>query len=228
MCGRKVHKMILARFRKIFNYVPGPSFKGAANRARVSDFIKGLGSNASILNVGSGISRRSPKIINLDIDSFDNVDIVGKAQELPFKDGSFDGIVFQGVVQHVDRPGSTVKEMHRILRNGGQLYAEAPFIQGHHVDPDFQRYTISGIERLFSDFKVIEKGVVIGPSSACTWILREYLAMLFSFNNPILYKLFFVIFCWVTYPIKYLDFFLERNRYSYKLASGFYYRGIKE
>ena len=233
MCGCKIYKMSKRFFKRILGFVPTPTFKGKDNFIREYNFIKELGMDKSILNVGSGAKNLGRAVINLDIYPFENVNIIAKAEEMPFKDESFDGVIFNGVIQHVDKPKEAVRLMYRILKKGGQIYAEVPFmtpfIKDYYTQPnDFQRYTLSGVEQLFSDFRTINKGVMGGPSSAFTWILKEYLAILLSFNNPFLYKLFFTVFSWVLLPIKYLDIFLENNRFAYKIASGFYYQGVKE
>jgi 2-polyprenyl-3-methyl-5-hydroxy-6-metoxy-1,4-benzoquinol methylase len=50
----------------------------------------------------------------------------GVAEALPWADGSFDLVILDNVLEHVqDRPG-TLREIHRVLRPGGLLYMVTP------------------------------------------------------------------------------------------------------
>src|SRR5207249_56367 len=41
--------------------------------------------------------------------------------DLPFPDGHFDCVTFLEVVEHLDRPVDAIRELNRVLRDGGQL-----------------------------------------------------------------------------------------------------------
>jgi len=177
-----------------------------------------------ILNVGSG-STAYEGVINLDMAPFAHVDLVGDAMALPILDGVLDGVITQGVLEHVRRPWQAVAEIGRVLKPGGVSYHELPFMQGDHTAadcPDFWRFTLSGAEALFEGFQIVERGVVVGPSSALAWLLREYLALLSSFNNPYLYKAAVRLMALATLPLKYLDYLLAGNRFAAVIAGGFY------
>ena len=181
------------------------------------------------LNVGSGSTNYGPQFINTDIGPFPHVQVVTSLYCLPYPDEFFDFVVSQAVLEHVSEPRLAVEEMIRVLKPGGELYAEIPFIQGFHPTPeDYQRYTISGIEYLFRPLSKIEKGVVNGPASALCWIAREFLAILLSFDSQTLYKVWMVAFTWVFYPLKFVDVFLEKSKFSHFIASGFYFHGKKQ
>lgn len=46
---------------------------------------------------------------------------MGRAEELPFADASFDGVVFTYLLRYVDDPGATLRELARVLRPGGTM-----------------------------------------------------------------------------------------------------------
>lgn len=46
---------------------------------------------------------------------------VGDSTALPFKDGSFDVIVSQWMMEHIADPAGVLKECHRVLRKGGNV-----------------------------------------------------------------------------------------------------------
>jgi ubiquinone/menaquinone biosynthesis C-methylase UbiE len=47
--------------------------------------------------------------------------VSGDPVALPFEDGSFDTVLSCGVLEHVERPGDSLDELHRVLRAGGRL-----------------------------------------------------------------------------------------------------------
>jgi uncharacterized protein YbaR (Trm112 family)/SAM-dependent methyltransferase len=209
--------------------VPSPTFETREMREQVPQFVASFPEGARIANVGSAALRHGSGVLNVDLFPDYGVDVVGDATQLPFQDGSLDGFISRRVLEHVCKPGKAVAEMHRVLKPGGRVWCEIPFLQGYHPTPtDFQRYTKAGMADLFDQFTVVELGVASGPSSTVSWVMREYLAILFSFNNPHLYKVGERVFSWLTQPVKFLDFFLARNRFAPQIASSFYIIAQKE
>jgi demethylmenaquinone methyltransferase/2-methoxy-6-polyprenyl-1,4-benzoquinol methylase len=47
--------------------------------------------------------------------------VVGEADRLPFRDGSFDAVTFTYLLRYVDDPGATLRELSRVVRDGGVL-----------------------------------------------------------------------------------------------------------
>lgn len=179
-----------------------------------------------IVNIGGGPVRNNPEEINLNIGLYPNVDVVGDAHKLPFADRSVDGIVSGAVIEHLHDPVGSVTEIHRVLKPGGFVYAEIPFLQHFHGCPgDYQRYTIMGIERLFSAFQKVESGICVGPSSVLSQFLIDYLCLLIpkSYLRPINYMI-----RWMVSPLKYLDLFLIDKKDAHKIASGLYFFGVKK
>jgi hypothetical protein len=111
--------------------------------------------------------------------------------------------------------------MWRVLRPGGRVLCYIPFIQGFHASPhDYQRFTVPGLRRLFSDFDIQETRIGAGPTSGFVWILQEWLALTFSFGSRRLYRLL-VPCMWCLSPLKYLDILLARHPDAGVIASGF-------
>jgi len=221
---------LVKALRKLYHIAssyPGKSYKTKKSRNRLMELVRERRGDEYVLNIGSGTTKYRDDIINLDIQAFENVNLVGNACHLPILSESIDLVTIQGVIQYLWEPEQAVSEMYRILKKGGEVYCELPFLQGLTCPTDFQRYTISGAEKLFKDFKMIEKGVIVGPSSALTWMLRVYFPLLFSLGNQYLYLFWDPIFGWLTTPIKYLDCFLEQKELSKLIASGFFYHGQK-
>ncbi|HEX2031464.1 MAG TPA: class I SAM-dependent methyltransferase [Actinomycetota bacterium] len=47
--------------------------------------------------------------------------VLGRAEELPFGDGAFDGVTFTYLLRYVDDPQATLRELGRVLRPGGVM-----------------------------------------------------------------------------------------------------------
>jgi SAM-dependent methyltransferase len=73
---------------------------------------------------------------------------IADAHQIPLASGSVDGVCIQAVLEHVINPEQVVSETSRVLRPGGLVYAETPFMQRVHEGAyDFMRYA-SGEGRL--------------------------------------------------------------------------------
>ncbi|MBI2498719.1 methyltransferase domain-containing protein [Candidatus Woesearchaeota archaeon] len=222
-------------FKKIHN-VLGPPDSNYSKRARVKsgkvDFpVKyTIRENDLILNIGSSSKKIYSNAINLDIGLFENVDVVADGKEIPFKDNSFDLVLIESVLEHVDEPERVIKEAYRVLKSRGRIYISIPFVFVFHGSPnDFNRYTLNGLKKRLeiTGFKIKRLGIISGPSSTISQMLRYYLATLFSFNNDFLFSLFLNIFGWITFPIKYFDIVLNKYKKAHLMASIIYAIGEK-
>jgi hypothetical protein len=109
-----------------------------------------------------------------------------------------------------------------VLRPGGRLFVEVPFMQTRHSSPsDFSRWTPEGVRQLLRDFRIEELHVAAGPASALAWMFQETMALLFSFRTPFLYKIGLRFFGCIAIPISWLDFLLENHPLAYQGACGY-------
>jgi SAM-dependent methyltransferase/uncharacterized protein YbaR (Trm112 family) len=200
-------------------YPPAPVLNEVIAKKRqpmINRFKNGL-----ILNVGSGGDFTHETVINFDLDMLPGVNVVGNGEN-----ETFDLIINQAVLEHVKRPKKVIDEIFRVLKKGGYVYVESPFLQEYHGFPlDFQRYTLMGLENLLSRFKKVESGVCAGPSAAFGRIFREYIA---SFSDNIyIHQILKILAGWIIFPVRYLDLWLNKKSYAHVLAMGFYYIGQK-
>ncbi len=166
-------------------------------------------------------------LVETDVSYGPNTTVICDAHEIPFADESFDLIIAQAVLEHVLDPFLCVREMHRVLKNDGLIYAETPFMQQVHGGKyDFLRFTDLGHRRMFRNFREVQSGLIAGAGSALTWSLKYFLT---SFANTkkvdrILSYGGTFLFFWV----KYFDLILNKTKGSIDAASGLYFLGKKE
>jgi len=217
---------LVKQIRKILE--PPSNVTNFLQKGKLNSFLSSFPANALIADLGSGYKKVSSHCIGVDFVYSGGVDVIGNLFQLPFQNGSLDGVIIRGVLEHVHKPDAAVKEIERVLKPGGRVYSSIPFMQGYHPSPgDFQRYTIDGIQNLFKRFEKIDCSITRGAGSSYMWIGREYFSQLFSFNNITMYKFLKVMFGWALQPFKYTDRLVNNHGMAHIAASGFTFIGKK-
>lgn len=173
---------------------PGVLARLVPSRSVNMSYARNLGAFAAALDpatakcvlvIGAGRQKRwldtffahhpAIRVVYSDIDVHGTVNLFCDAHELPFPDGTFDGVVASAVLEHVAYPERVAAEMHRILKARGLVYSEIPFLQQVHEGAyDFTRYTLSGHRRLLNHFDELASGVVAGPATTLAWALEHF------------------------------------------------------
>jgi len=215
---------IMDRIRKIL--APPQAFLKRDIKDKIDILLNHAGDETIVVNIGSGSGDFYKEVIHLDIYPFPNVDVIGDAHKLPFANESVDSVVIVAVLEHLRKPQLVLKEINRVLKKGGYVYIDVPFLAHYHGYPnDFQRYTLTGLEELCSCFTRVESGVVVGPSSAVSELLRVYVT-LFS-KRFYIQKFLQALIGWLTFPLKYLDKILIKNKNSHIAAYANFFFGQK-
>ncbi len=187
-----------------------------------------------VLNTGSGFEKvfrrafsKYSDLFRIGLPHTEKVDVFGDAMDMPINDDSVDLLFSSSVIEHITDPELTVREIFRIIKPGGSVYIEIPFIRAHHWDSDFQRYTIMGIESLFGrhGFQLVSKGICSGPYTAMALFMRDFIVKLLP--GRIWAVASGLVSSWLLHPIKYLDRLTRGGRLSRHLACNFYYVGRK-
>jgi SAM-dependent methyltransferase len=154
-------------------------YRTAKSRAAESKVVALCDANATVLALGGGPLRVHPRIINLNIEPFANVDIVGDAHRLPLASSSIDAVHCEAVFEHLRDPVDAAVELYRVMKPGAIGYICTPFLQPFHGYPShFQNFTHAGHRRLFerASFDVLECGTCVGPAGAVAGVGAAFLA----------------------------------------------------
>lgn len=106
-------------------------------------------------------------------------DLFGDGQCLPFREESFDTVIALDVLEHLPTPEQCIQEAARVLKKGGQLILQTPFLYPLHDMPhDFQRWTLPGLETLVQQpgFIITERRVFGAPSETAAALTAIALA----------------------------------------------------
>lgn len=132
------------------------------------------GKNNLILDVGCGakpyyklFEKKSKKYIGIDVLHEEAADIICSADDLPIRSNVFDVVLCTQVLEHVEDPEKTLKEVHRVLKKNGLIILSTHGIWVKHSAPhDYWRWTRFGLLKIFKNFKNVEIKNV-GGSALC-------------------------------------------------------------
>lgn len=100
--------------RRVLDVATGPAGVALAVAGRTGADVIGVDLNEPMLRAGLGRTRAPGRPGRVRL-------AVGRADELPFGDATFDAVTFSYLLRYVDDPAATVTELARCLRPGGTL-----------------------------------------------------------------------------------------------------------
>jgi uncharacterized protein YbaR (Trm112 family)/SAM-dependent methyltransferase len=166
------------------------------------------------------------EIIGSDVSMGPYTKLISDAHDIPFTDQTFDCVIAQAVVEHVLDPNRCVFEMHRVLKKGGYIYAETPFMQQVHMGRfDFTRFTHLGHCYLFRNFDSISSGLIAGPGTALAWSWLYFLRSLST--QPRVRSFLMRLGRFTSFFWKYFDPYLSNKPGAFDAASCLYFMGQK-
>src|SRR5258705_9777952 len=118
--------------RGIYRLIPSLTWQCDEQVSRV---LSRVGAGARIADLGAGGRRITPATICLDFAAGQGTDGVGDVQRLPFRDASLDLVFATGLLEHVEDERLVLSEIARVLRTGGLVHVEIPFLEQYHEDP---------------------------------------------------------------------------------------------
>jgi SAM-dependent methyltransferase len=113
---------------------------------------------------------------------YSRLDVIGKLEDLPFPDMSFDHVLSIVVLEHTPQPGRVIDEFQRILKPGGMVHLVVPHMWEEHQRPhDFFRFTSGGIRYLLQTAGIRIRR--IHPVGGFFWQLGRRLMGVLSFTQ---------------------------------------------
>jgi SAM-dependent methyltransferase len=131
------------------------------------------------LDVGAGLRYTYyGNVVNTDIYRTVCTDVLCVGEDLPFADEQFDFIFCFAVLEHTMRPWDVAREMCRVLKPGGTIMVDWPFLQPVHGYPHhYFNATPRGNASLFEafcDITSVEIQWHHHPVIAVQWILTAW------------------------------------------------------
>ena len=193
-----------------------------------------------VLDIGSGVSKsnyafasvrpdlRSLRFLNLDLESGPCVNLRGDVHDLPLKSDSVGCVTCISTLEYVRDPQRAIAEIYRILKPGGLVYLNVPFVFPYHPPPeDLYRFSTSGIRTLAERFEEIRAGFNRGPASTFCHLFVRFLAISLCFHSRRTYGILVDLFTWILFWIKYLDRWIGRYEVARVIYSGTFFLGRK-
>jgi SAM-dependent methyltransferase len=219
--------------RKLVLLLPEPKYTRLRNQ-KLFEWINQNAPGKKVLNLGSGIGQfdhhlsKEIKLINLDIVFLNkNLDVIGDAHFMPFKNECFDIIYSIAVLEHVKTPWIVADEIFRVLHSGGHVVLEVPFLNVIHDEHDYFRFTDKGIRALFDEerFEVVLEQVSSGGGSFLSVFLLEYFQQFIP--SRYLKAFWRLTMKYFTCLLKYLDMAIDSSKSLRITANSFSFIGRK-
>jgi SAM-dependent methyltransferase len=164
------------------------SYDAESANAGLGEFVQELEANPDklYLDIGCGFRTRIyENCLYLEVYPSRTADIIMEpACFYPIETGSLDGISCLAVLEHVEKPWQVVEEMRRMLKPGGKVFIDWPFLQPVHGFPShFYNATRSGLKQMFQDgFEIITLDTFPNqtPDHTVNWILGQWAQSLTS------------------------------------------------
>jgi len=157
----------------VFKYFPRTYYHVAYHRVtrkledkardRAEDFDKLVAESGGrdCLQIGVRDKKLAPHWISVDLyDRSDYIDYNYDIHDLKFDDETFDVVVCNAILEHVEDPVRALSELHRVLREDGLIWVEVPFNQPYHPAPnDYWRVSPEGLRIWMKDFAELSSGL---------------------------------------------------------------------
>jgi SAM-dependent methyltransferase len=168
-----------------------------------------------------GAGRAVKGYVNLDLFAVPGVDVAADAARLPFRDGIFERVECDAVLEHVRDPRAVMREIERVLRPGGHVHLVTPFCHPFHEYPkDYQRFTLDGLKEIAAPMEPVAEGWRTGPTATLLVFVLEYVKLLLPWRAW--RAAAHVTLGWLLFPFRYLDLLLLRMPQAARIGNHCY------
>jgi SAM-dependent methyltransferase len=95
----------------------------------------------------------STSIVSTDVVPDYAPDLVDDICNTRIPSESFDGVYCAAVLEHVEDYGAAVKNIHKVLKPGGEVFIYVPFFWCVHDLMDYHRFTFTELDRMLRSFR---------------------------------------------------------------------------
>lgn len=156
------------------------AYEGESANAAHEPFVRMLRDNPDMLFLDVGCGRRNYTYDNcLYIEVYRSASadlVIEPACTYPIRSGSIDAISCFAVLEHVPEPWKVARDFHRMLKPGGQVFIDWPFLQPLHGYPShYYNATHLGLERMFAaGFDLVSNETLDNqtPDASLRWMLE--------------------------------------------------------
>jgi SAM-dependent methyltransferase len=126
-------------------------------------------------HVARRLRGRGCAVVSLDPSPGMHADVLARAEDIPFEDGSFDVVVAGELLEHLRDPRRVVSEVLRVLRPGGTFVASVPnayrlknrlrFLLGRNPEDDpthLQMFAPHDLRTLLAGFEDVHLHLIAG------------------------------------------------------------------
>src|SRR4029077_7824470 len=141
--------------------------------------------NLAVLDVGGRIQPYRPLLtqklgtyVAVDPQQTPLVNVIGRAEALPFQNNLFDLVLCTQVMQYIPEPALVVREVVRVLKPGGCFLLSVPSAYPVDAGEECWRFLPAGILQMLSPFQTVEilpeGGSVAGFFRTCNVCLNIF------------------------------------------------------
>jgi demethylmenaquinone methyltransferase/2-methoxy-6-polyprenyl-1,4-benzoquinol methylase len=109
-----VEAVAASRPESVLDVATGPAGVALQLASRTAARVTGIDLTPEMLRAGAGNVARSPWRDRIHL-------LVGRGEELPFADATFDALTFTYLLRYVSDPADTVRELVRVVKPGGTV-----------------------------------------------------------------------------------------------------------
>lgn len=196
----------------------------------IQAMLDSLASDQVVLDIGAGNRHLTdPRVVRMDVMWTPNVDVIGDAHALPFRDDSFTFVLASAVWEHLADPFQAARETYRVLAPGGQVGVDCNFVFPFHGFPAvYFNASREGMRRLFADFREVAVEVAPWqmPSYAVEALLSEYVRS-FRPERALEREFADALRALARFPLREFDARFSQDAAA-RMAAGVSYMGLKQ